>query len=113
MNSQGFFIALKRKATLVLLAASSVLTSLACSSEKERAVTVKLEVSETGSYTLDGAVVPKEELKFVLRAKRPENGVLLLHVVASPNASFEAVGQAMQAAQFAGAQVGIVGNEKF
>ncbi len=90
-----------------------MLLASACSSESERVVTVKLEVSEAGAYTLDGSPVLKEGLKHALRGKRPAKGTLLLHVVASPKAPYESVGQAMQAAQFAGAQVGIVGNERF
>jgi len=102
-----------RRGLLAIFATGATLPITACTSEKERVVTAKLEVSEFGTYTLDGATVPKEELKHALRAKRPENGKLVLHVIASPKASFEVVGQAMQAAQFAGAQVGIVGNERF
>ncbi len=102
-----------RRRLIALLATCATIALAACTSEQELAVTARLEVSETGTYTLDGALVPKEELKHAVRAKRPQNGKLVLHVVAAPKASFEAVGHAMQAAQFAGAQVGIVGNERF
>jgi biopolymer transport protein ExbD len=102
-----------RRRLLALLATGGALSGAACTGEKELVVTAKLEVSETGAYTLDGASVSRDELKHAVRAKRPKKGNLLLHVVASPNASYEAVGHAMQAAQFAGAQVGIVGNERF
>ena len=102
-----------RRSLLALLATGSAFSGAACTAEKELVVTAKLEVSETGAYTLDGASVSREDLKHAVRAKRPDKGELLLHVVASPKASFEAVGHAMQAAQFAGAQVGIVGNERF
>jgi biopolymer transport protein ExbD len=102
-----------RRSRLALLAACATLFMAACTSEKELVITAKLEVSEAGTYTLDGTSVTKEELKHAVRAKRPEKGKLVLHIVASPKASFEAVGQATQAAQFAGAEVGIVGNERF
>ena len=102
-----------RRGLLALLALPAISSLLGCNTEKEQVVTARLEVSDVGAYALDGMAVPKDELKHALRAKRPENGKLLLHVVASPQASFEAVGHAMQAAQYAGAQVGIVGNERF
>lgn len=91
------------------LAVASVIWPLAaCSSGEGRTVTVQLDVSDAGLYMLDGVAVPKEELKHAVRAKRPQVGTLLLHVAASPNASFEAVGHAMRAAQYAGAQVAFV-----
>jgi biopolymer transport protein ExbD len=92
--------------------ASVILGLASCSSEPASVVTAKLEVSESGTYTLDGVVVARDELKYAVKAKRPESGTLLLHIAASSRASFEAVGHAMQAAQYAGAQVGIVGNER-
>jgi hypothetical protein len=94
--------------TLALMLSASL---VACGSESSGVVRSKLEVSESGVYTLDGTVVSREELKFAVRAKRPENGTLLLHVVPFTRAPFEAVGHAMQAAQYAGAQVGIGGSE--
>jgi hypothetical protein len=73
-------------------------------------VKANLQVSDSGAYKLDGAVVAKDELKFAVRAKRPVAGTLLLHVEASASAPFESVGLAMQAAQYAGALVAHVVN---
>lgn len=102
-----------RRTVLAALGAAIAWSLAACTAERERVVTVKLEVSDTGMYVLDGVPTPTDDLKHALRAKRPQEGTLLVHVDAAPGASVEAVRAAVQAAQFAGAQVGVVGNERF
>lgn len=91
----------------LLLTLSPALVSCGASASVVRA---ELVISASGEYTLDGSAVAEPELKHQLRAKRPASGELQLSFIVSPQASFESVGRAMQAAQYAGAKVGIVGN---
>jgi biopolymer transport protein ExbD len=70
----------------------------------------QLAISKDGSYTLNGEVVQAAELKNALLAMKPANADLVLSVVASPEASYQAVALAMQAAQSVGAHIGLVGS---
>ena len=102
-----------RRALLVVFSLLAALLSPACGSVPGPVETTKLKVCEDGTYILGGVLVSSEELRSTLEAKRSARGQLLVHVVASPKASYDAVAKAMEAAQAAGAKVGIVGNERF
>ena len=92
----------------------SAVISLACGcSSPAPQVIVKLEVSEFGTYSVDGHVVERTALKEVLVAKRESGKRLLVHIIPSSRAKYEAVEAAAKAAQDSGASIGVVGNEQF
>ena len=76
-------------------------------------VVVKLQVSELGTYSLDGSLVEAEALKDAVLAKHQEGKQLVVHIIPSSKARYEAVEVAVRAARDAGASIGMVGNERF
>src|SRR5262245_23784822 len=63
---------------------------------------LNLQVTRTGEYLLQGKTVPKTELRYELRAAASDPGSVDLRITADGMATFEAVGVAVQAAQYAG-----------
>jgi len=63
---------------------------------------VTLQVTGAGGYVLQGKSVQREELKHELKAASPNPAAISLHIAADPAAEYRAVGEAMQAAQYAG-----------
>jgi biopolymer transport protein ExbD len=74
---------------------------------------VRLEVSELGAYSVDGRPVEGVALRDALLAKRRPGEPLLVHIVPSPKANYEAVEAAVKAARDSSATIGMVGNERF
>lgn len=91
---------------------SALLLASACTSQSSLEV-VKLEVSELGAYSVDGRLAEGVALKDALLAKRRPGKQLLVHIVPSSKAKYEAVEAAVKAARDAGANIGMVGNERF
>jgi biopolymer transport protein ExbD len=94
------------------VAAAAALLVIGCTPSKPATI-VKLEVSEFGSYSLQGKPVKQGALIEALLSEREPGKQLVVHVIPSPRAKYEAVQAAMQAIQQVGGSVGIVGNERF
>ena len=95
-----------------LIAGIAVLLASGCASPSN-SVVVRLEVSELGAYSVDGSLVERAALKDALLAKRRNGKKLLIHIVPSSKAKYEAVEAAVKAVQDSGATLGMVGNERF
>jgi len=95
-----------------LITGIAVLLASGCTSPSY-SVVVKLEVSELGAYSVDGSLVERAALKDALLAKRRNGKKLLIHIVPSSKAKYEAVEAAVKAVQDSGASLGMVGNERF
>lgn len=91
--------------TLLLLA--SVLA--ACAAEQPPR-TVRLEITANGTYLVDGTPVERTVLAAALSSRGKQNEKLLVHIIPQNGAPYEAVRDAIEAAQKAGANIGMVGN---
>ena len=94
---------------LLTLAAAAV---IGCANEQPPSL-VRLEISANGTYFVDGLSVEKSALAAALSSKRRPNAELFVHVIPLPGSNYDAVHGAMEAAQRAGAKIGMVGNERF
>ena len=95
-----------------LIASAAVLLAVACTTPSA-SVIVKLEISELGAYSVDGSPVERTALTDAILSKRQQGKLLLVHVVPSSKANYEAVEAAVRAARDSGASIGMVGNERF
>ena len=95
-----------------LIAAFLISLVMACSS-REPVELVRLDVSERGSYTIDGEAVDGGALMAALLKKKRAGQKLFVFVAAAKGAQSEAVRIAFEAVQAAGGQAGTVGNEVF
>jgi biopolymer transport protein ExbD len=102
--------AVARAHAALALAASSLLASCAATSEP---VLIRLQVSGSGAYLVNGQLVEQAALVAVLRAAQAPGRELLVQVVPSPGAAYGAVQSAVAAVQQVGGSVGIVGNARF
>ena len=84
--------------------------ALAGCAAEQPSPTVRLEISTNGTYVVDGVVVEKAALANALSKKRKPDAKLLVHIVPQNGAPNEAIRGAVEAAQNAGANIGMVGN---
>ena len=78
---------------------------------REPAEIVQLEVSSLGTYAVNGVPVDLQTLSAVLLSHKRAGDELLVRVIPLQGAKYESVYAAVEAAQKAGARVGMVGNE--
>jgi biopolymer transport protein ExbD len=93
--------------------ALSLAVGVASCTASPPSVAVKLEISEAGTYLLDGQVVQPTALVEALRAARLPGNELVVYVAPTQKTNYEAVRFAMAAVQQAGGSIGMVGNERF
>jgi biopolymer transport protein ExbD len=96
-----------------LVGAAVVFAALAGCQTHEAARIVRLEVSSSNTYTVNGAPVAREALARVLLLHKREGQQLNVHVVPSQGAQYSAVFAAVEAVQSVGGNIGMVGNEAF
>jgi len=104
--------AVRLRLTSTLTASAAILLAVACTTPSAPVI-VKLEISELGAYAVDGSLVQRMALTDALLAKRQHGKLLLVHVIPSSKANYEAVEAAVRAARDSGASIGMVGNERF
>ena len=92
------------------LLALALITS--CSSAESPKL-VRLDVSASGAYTVDGVPVERAALAATLLRQKQENKELFVHVAPAQDATYEAIYAAVEAVQKAGGKTGMVGNEVF
>jgi biopolymer transport protein ExbD len=102
--------AVTRARSALVLAFAALVVSCAATSQP---VLLKLQVSESGAYLVNGQPVEQAALVAALRAAYAPGRELVVHVVPSPGAGYSAVQFAVAAVQQAGGSLGIVGNARF
>ena len=100
---------IRQRRVLVLSAALSLpVLVLVSGCEEQRPITsVRLEVSQAGTYVLGGKPVKAPDLKQELQVLRSADKSLELHIVAADNANFQAVGQAVAVAEELGIKLSV------
>ena len=95
-----------------LLTSVAISIAIGCAAPTPQIV-VRLEISDLGTYSVDGHAVARDVLTEALVAKRQPGKQLFVHLVASSKVNYGAVEAAVKAARDSGASIGIVGNERF
>lgn len=96
------YVRLSVKAGARSSALALLVFAVAACSESGPAPTAALFVSAGGEYTLEGQLVPAEQLTPRLRELQSKRPGLELTIRTDPRANYQAVGKALQAAQDAG-----------
>ena len=96
------------------LAAGALVVALAAAcASREPAHVVRLEISSLNTYAVNGEPVERGALTTALLLRKRTGEELLVHVLPAQGAKYEAVQAAVEAAQKAGARLGMVGNVAF